>query len=191
MQAPLGFWRSEHRNFRRLLALMEQEIEQFKNGESPNYQLLQDIVYYLTHYPDSCHHPAEDSFFKALLSSEPALQPQLEDLYRQHRQLADDGQQLSALLESVVEGGLVPRRALVEPAERYIAYYRCHMSDEEERLFPVAEQRLRDAGSSGVPRFEPVADPLFGDAPVERFRTLHRQIAESADCDCEIAPAAK
>ena len=54
---------SEHTDFAKLLDLLEAQIGLFHRGEQPDYNLMLDIFYYMTHYPDRFHHPKEDLAF--------------------------------------------------------------------------------------------------------------------------------
>lgn len=187
MQETIARWRADHINFRRLLDLLESEIERLNAGDTPSYELLVDIVYYLTHYPDCYHHPAEDVLFDALGDRHPELRGDIDKLHRQHQAIASNGQRLLELLESVIAGGILSRQAILEPAARYIDDYRKHMAHEETTLFPQALQYGAALDGAGLPRTTPVTDPLFGQATAGRFRELHRQIADHAQCDCETA----
>lgn len=184
MQATITQWQADHVNFRRLLDLLECEIQHLNTGDTPHYELLADIVYYLTHYPDCYHHPAEDSLFEALCAERPELCGDIAKLHHQHRVIAANGQRLLELLESVIAGGILPRQALLEPATRYLDDYRKHMAHEEAELFPQALRHHAALDAAGLPQPSAVSDPLFGQATAGRFRELHRQIAEYAACDC-------
>ena len=63
MPDTLDQWHTEHVNFAKLLNLLEAELDLFHEGDSPNYELMLDIMFYMTHYPDVLHHPREDLAF--------------------------------------------------------------------------------------------------------------------------------
>ena len=58
MTEPLALWHAEHVNFARLLDLRETEVVTFHATETPNYDLMVDIVYYLRNFGDRCTIPA-------------------------------------------------------------------------------------------------------------------------------------
>jgi len=60
MQKQILRWKAEHVDFLQLLDLLELQIGPFHEGATPNYDLMLDIVYYLTHFADKFHHPRED-----------------------------------------------------------------------------------------------------------------------------------
>ena len=61
MPDTLAQWHTEHVNFAQLLDLLEAELDLFHGGDTPNYELMLDIMFYMTHYPDVLHHPREDA----------------------------------------------------------------------------------------------------------------------------------
>src|SRR6185503_8101609 len=64
MNSPVALWHTEHVYFRRLLGLLQVELDAFHRGERPNYELMLDIVAYLREYSDAFHHPCEDVAFQ-------------------------------------------------------------------------------------------------------------------------------
>jgi hemerythrin-like domain-containing protein len=70
---PVKAWHGEHQYFRRLLTLLQKQLDVFHGGESPNYELMMDIVSYLREYSDRLHHPREDVAFERLAQRAPEL----------------------------------------------------------------------------------------------------------------------
>ncbi len=181
MTIPIAAWHADHFNFTHLLDLLEKEVVAFSAGEHPNYALMQNIVYYLRHYPDRYHHPREDVAFARLVELDPALQLPIARRVQEHRVLAAAGEDFLRHLDTVINGGLVERAVIETAAATYLVYYRCHIAAEEQQVRPRAAQLLspRDwaevanAVAAGV-------DPLFGDHFEARYRELRRQIAVEA-----------
>ena len=63
MQYSLMLWHADHVNFGRLLNLLEGQLQLLHDDGSPDYELMLDIMYYMTHYSDLLHHPKEDIVF--------------------------------------------------------------------------------------------------------------------------------
>ena len=63
MPDTLALWHAEHVNFTRLLNLLDDQLSLFHDGGSPDYALMLDIMFYMTHYSDVLHHPKEDLVF--------------------------------------------------------------------------------------------------------------------------------
>ena len=58
--------REDHKNMALMLNLLERESNRIYEGEEPDYELLQDIMHYMTVYPDAVHHPKEDRLYAEL-----------------------------------------------------------------------------------------------------------------------------
>ncbi len=185
MSGQIAAWTAEHRNFEKLLIIMERELNLFHCGEQPNYGLMLDIVYYMTQYPDRFHHPKEDVAFERVLQREITAADVVESLHRQHDVIAHSGKALQAQLDAVMTGVMLPRARVEQPAREYIDYFRRHMRTEERLMFPLAQRVLSgdDWAAIGGQTSEG-ADPLFGGFLEDRYRILHRQIAKEVGCDC-------
>ena len=70
MNTTLATWHTDHANFARLLDLLEAQLDLFHRGETPHYELMLDIMFYMTHYPDVLHHPKEDMAFTRIRERE-------------------------------------------------------------------------------------------------------------------------
>lgn len=179
-------WRAEHHNFSRLLDLVDDWTRRFRAGEAVDYELLRDVMYYMTHYPDRYHHPMEDVVFDEMAQRDEALRPAVQDLARQHELIARSGKALVDDLEAIVSGALIAREAVAADADGYASCMRQHMALEEQKLLPAVDRgfsaadwdrvraRLGDHGS----------DPLFGDAVEQRYAGVQQAIARQVGCDC-------
>jgi hypothetical protein len=49
---PIALWHAEHVNFATLLDLLEAS-RPLQPGQAPDYELMLDIMFYMTHYPDA------------------------------------------------------------------------------------------------------------------------------------------
>ena len=56
MSKAILAWHEEHAQFARLLDVLQKEVRKFHFSSHPNFRLMQNIVYYLRHYPDRLHH---------------------------------------------------------------------------------------------------------------------------------------
>ena len=52
--------RGDHRNMAMLLDSLDREIDKLAASGETDYDLVRDIMLYLTEYPDVVHHPKED-----------------------------------------------------------------------------------------------------------------------------------
>src|SRR5512139_485873 len=105
---PVKAWHDEHDYFRRLLTLLQKQLDVFHGGERPNYELMLDIVSYLREYSDQVHHPREDVAFARMAKKVPDLALALERLKQEHRVIANAGEALKELLAEILDGTVVP-----------------------------------------------------------------------------------
>ena len=181
MAGPVAAWHSEHADFRRLLALLQRQVEVFHTGERPNYELMLDIISYLREFADRFHHPREDAAFACLAKRFPEMKPDLARLSQEHRVIAQAGETLLQHLHAILAGTIVPRSEIEVAAATYLAYYGNHIAREEEDVLTRAEKELTPADWKAVKDAAPEGrDPVFGDKPEARYKELRRRIALEA-----------
>jgi hemerythrin-like domain-containing protein len=181
MSGPLALWHTEHVYFRRLLELLQREVDAFHRGERPNYELMLDVVAYLREYSDQLHHPREDAAFERLAVRCPDIKLDLARLSQEHRVIARAGETLRQHLESILAGSVVERAEVEVAAATYLVYYGNHIAKEDEIVLPRAAELFSPGDWDAVRavRHEK-GDPLFGDKPQERYRALRQRISAEA-----------
>jgi hemerythrin-like domain-containing protein len=177
MLDPVKAWHEEHMYFRRLLHLLQQEVDVFHGGDTPNYQMMLDIIWYLRNYADEYHHPREDEAFRRLVARRPDRQLPVARLMQEHRVIARAGDHLESLLEEIDAGAIIRRAEVEMAAATYLVYFGNHIAKEEEDILPLAAQLFSESDWAAIKAAAPAAqDPLFGTTPLERFRELRHRI---------------
>jgi len=165
--------RDDHRNMALVLDVLDNSIAAAESGENPDFELVDEIMRYMTVYPDAVHHPKEDVVYSALQNSRPDLVNGLEDVPADHREIAALGTKLRDDVEAVVAGAAVRRQNFLEHATEYVRRLREHIKWEEEDLFQRVEEMLeRDAVTLDIDRFQHILDPVFELAVETAFRRL-------------------
>ena len=173
MSAIMEQLKADHGNISRLLVTLEEQMGVVHDEENADFELMHDIMVYMTHYPDHTHHPIEDLVFRKLTSHDNSAEDVLVRLEREHISLAEKGQRFSEMLRHVVDGAMVERDILEETGRDYVAFLRSHMEFEDSDAFPRAERTLsaedwEDVASS----IEARTDPVFGPIVADEFRSL-------------------
>jgi hemerythrin-like domain-containing protein len=183
MSNIIDTWRKDHTNFSRLLDLLEAQIDLYLEGQSPRYDLMLDILYYMIRYPDIFHHPKEDLVSLRAKELDPRAGVGVDELVLQHVVLRESGAKLLEQLQGIVDGMMLKRESVKEPAGTYIAYFRAHMRKEESEIFPLLRTLLSAADWVAIEKAAPFEeDPLFGDGSLEkRYESLHRQIVREVE----------
>jgi hemerythrin-like domain-containing protein len=187
MPAVISRLLAEHRDLRRLVALLERQPSLLADAEAPNIGLLVDAMFYLTRFPDVTHHPLEDRITERLLARR-ALDADLgAEIEAQHARLARQGLDLLRDLEGALREESTSRELVADNMRLYAERLRHNMAFEELTLFPAAARHLSadDWRAIGPAAHAEPPDPLFHSQVQERFAELHRAIAVEAGCGCE------
>jgi hemerythrin-like domain-containing protein len=181
MPDTLAQWHAEHVNFAKLINLLETQLDRFHDDDSPNYELMLDIMFYMTHYPDVLHHPREDLAFARIKEREKSAGPTVDELTKQHTQLRHLGYDLVHGLSDVVNGSISSRESIETPGRAYVASFRSHMRIEEREILPMAAKLLEARDWAAIKsEVAHIDDPLFGKIAEKRYAALHQQIARQA-----------
>ena len=178
---PVAHWHAEHANVRRLLDILQKQLDTFHEGGQPNYELMLDIVTYLHHFSDRFHHPREDLAFARLARHDPKMRIALNRLRQEHRVIAAAGEDLRRDLTEVIAGTLVARASVEAAAAVFLVYYRHHIAFEDQEVLPRAAELLTAEDWAAVAAVVPHGtDPLFGKRGGEGYRELRHHIAVEA-----------
>jgi hemerythrin-like domain-containing protein len=177
MSDTIMLLKSDHGNMARVLALIQQQVQDFARGAPVNRRLLETTFAYLSEYPDRCHHPKEELVYRKLLGRCPEMEEALGDLVGEH----DELKRLTESLGHALRESRRERRGLDEPlADRlmeFVEFYRRHMIAEEQQFFPAALQLLsRDNFDEIDFTVFDQPDPLFDQETEGRFVELRDEI---------------
>lgn len=168
---------SEHRYIAYLLDTMAEQEQRMRPGKVPDYNLLLDILDYLTHYPDKYHHPREDMLFAHMLESDKEFKSKLDRLHREHKTLRHYNTELFNELTRIAAGRPIDQASLKKSIQRYISGYRKHMDYESRQIFTSATGELDPTDLDKLEantRFSD--DPVFGTEVQYKYRRLRRQV---------------
>jgi hemerythrin-like domain-containing protein len=169
--------KTDHGNISRLLNTLEEQMNVVHDEENADFDLMHDIMVYMTHYPDHTHHPMEDLVFAKLVALDSDAGEIVSRLEREHVGLTEKGQRFLDMLRHVVDGALVERTALEDAGRDYIAFLRIHMEIEDSDAFPRAERALSEEDWADVASgMEARTDPVFGPVIADEFRSLYDYI---------------
>ena len=177
MSAIMEQLKTDHHNIARLLATLEEQMDVVRSEGNADFELVHDIMRYMTHYPDHTHHPIEDLVFQKLLEYDSQAGEIVSRLEREHAGLAEKGLRFLEMLRHVVDGALVERDVLESTGRDYIEFLRSHMAIEDSEAFPRAEKTLSEEDWDDVASsFEARVDPIFGPITDKEFKALYEYI---------------
>jgi len=190
MHDTLMLWHADHVNFGRLLNLLEDELGRVHAAGAPDYELMHDIMFYMTHYSDLLHHPKEELMFARVGTRDASRRPTIDALTLQHARLKDIGEAAAGVLDAVVNGSITPRERIEAAARAYIAELREHMRMEESEILPCAGRLLTDADWAEIDAaIAHVDDPLFSGHVQERYAGLRAAINRQAQSSRAATPS--
>ena len=172
--------RTDHKNMSIMLDLLEAESDRLYNGQDGDYELMADVMRYMTVYPDAIHHPKEDRVYAELKAVRPDLSAGFDKIVDDHLELANLGKKLRTDIEAIMSGTALRRNVVVADALRYVKRLREHMRWEECDLFIRVEEMVHDGHHSIVDsELHGKADPVFGPEVEERFAKLFDSIQQT------------
>ncbi len=154
--------REDHRNMTVVLDLLDGLIVEIEADKDPDFEMFDEIMRYMTVYPDAVHHPKEDIVYEQLREARPDLTEDLDHVPDDHNDIAHLGSLLRDEVEAVVAGGAVRREKMIEDATAYVRRLRNHIQWEEEDLFKRIDKMLDAAALQvDVSEYEHIKDPVF------------------------------
>ncbi len=173
--------RDDHRNMAIVLDLLASLVTEMEAGKDPDFELFDEIMRYMTIYPDAVHHPKEDVVYEQLREKRPDLSEGLDDVPGDHRDIARLGSLLRDEVEAVNAGAAVRREKMIDDTAAYIERLRGHMQWEETDLFPRIDKMLEaEPHRVNVAQWEHIKDPVFELEIEAGFRRLMQSLPPAA-----------
>ena len=66
METVLSRLQLDHANMSRLLDIVDAQLQLVADAQNADFELMRDILHYLTNYSDAIHHPTEDLLYARL-----------------------------------------------------------------------------------------------------------------------------
>ena len=170
----------DHVNTRRLLVLLQKQMDAFDKGDETDFGLMQSIVDYISEYTDSVHHPKEDLIYAALENRDPSCKTLVDELHKEHKQLSSLTKELTLVLEEIVLDSVISRESVSRQGHDFITKNREHLEKEEKTIFPLVLKTLTNEDWKSIePSLMQQDDPLFGKSIQDKYKTLYSQITDS------------
>ena len=165
--------REDHRNMALVLDILNDVALEAESGVDPDFELIDEIMRYMTVYPDAVHHPKEDVVYAELRLKRPDLADGLDDVPADHHDIAELGMRLRDDIEAINAGAAVRRELFVDDVKGYVLRLRKHMDWEERDLFKRVDTMLEDEDTPiNVEQYPHIKDPVFELEVEAAFRRL-------------------
>jgi len=167
----------DHINMSKIAVLIAAELAVLEDGTHADYELLENIMSYVTAYPDTHHHPTEDIVFARLRHVAPETGRDIDVLLAEHEELIAYGREFLETIRAIEEEAVVTRADFLAKGRGYLDLLTLHMNKEEAGLFRLAAVRLDASDWEEISaRVEAIEDPLFGPAVNADYRRLWQRI---------------
>ncbi len=173
--------RTEHTNLLKLLYVLQRQAEIFASGAKPAFDLMQDILDYLTNYFERVHHSKEEAMMSRLATlTSDAAQP-VSRIRDEHEKISKLAHTLAGNLDNIIIGSdMTPRDTVVNMIMDFVNFNREHVRHEEQFVFPLAMQHLRESDWQEIEKSVPADDdPLFGEEVKSQYQNLYRSIVDA------------
>jgi hemerythrin-like domain-containing protein len=137
---------SEHRVIEQVLNCLEKMAHQCIEDKALDAAAARQIVDFFQTFADHCHHAKEEEYLFPLLEARGFVRahgPTGVMLY-EHELGRLYLRSMAAVIERAAKGELDALRLFAGQARSYVELLRGHIAKEDQRLFPMANQRLTD-----------------------------------------------
>lgn len=173
MSAILDQLHADHIHTARLLDALEVQLDRVNRWNMQDFDLMLDMIDYLTQYSDDLHHPRENLIYARLSQRCRDMDGELIAIVEEHDSIATRGLELRDCLMSIRAGSIVSQETVCREFIHYMQTLREHMNTEESQLFPLARTALTPADWAEIEAaFAERTDPLFGPASEKRYQRL-------------------
>jgi hemerythrin-like domain-containing protein len=171
----------EHIRMRRVLRVMEHQLDLAAGCGQPDLGLLRRTVEYQRGLPARMHHTREDRLFERLGAVDPRMSQELRILAEQHRELLQLEDALLEVVETAARTGQSGFPRLLYFGRNYLRIQKSHSRQEETRVFPLAMSVLTPAEWRLLegPLLDEGHPALDADSQ-SQVLLLYRQLMESA-----------
>lgn len=176
--------RDEHMALAAMLRSLQQLVRQGPGqDESPFFDTLQAMLFYIDEFPERLHHPKESNLlFPRVVRVAPDTMPVIERLEQDHIQGESSVRALQHQLLAWKLLGTARQHEFVQALDRYVGFYLEHMRLEETRILTVAESLFTAEDWTDLDTaFAGNQDPLTGKhAPKPVYEKLFQRILHDA-----------
>lgn len=167
----------DHVNLNKLLVMLRQKVDKLREGEQPNFNLIADVISYISGYADGFHHPREDRMYEFLVGRDNALDQLLSSCEKEHEALKSSSQQLKDAIEGVLHDAVMPMNEFADLLDDYVSRQTAHLNLEEGELFPKIDAVATEQDWKMLGKLLPAPeDPLFGEKQAHEYTDLYREL---------------
>jgi hemerythrin-like domain-containing protein len=176
----LDILHQEHINISRLLDVLRDKLAALRSEQQVRFDLLKNVLCYLSEVSDTRHHPREDLIYDYYVSyrcDDPvSVTSMLKD---QHKLIVSSGEKLRELVDMILMDAVIPLDDVAIALENFVVLQQQHLDYEEGTVFPLLQRSLTEDDWRHLEQnwlYMTEDDPLFGRQVAERYQDLAAQL---------------
>jgi hemerythrin-like domain-containing protein len=167
----------EHANMAKVLRLLEIQLQLLHEGDTQDFDLMQDIMDYMMNFEDLIHHPKENIIYEKLKQRNPNITAIVDELLQEHEDLSYKTKAFANTINEIVLDAMIPREEIVDQGKAFIARNLEHIKKEDTIVFPAILKSLQDEDWKEIVEYLPKQDdPLTGKDVEEQYQKLYESI---------------
>lgn len=169
----------DHSNLTKMMDVFEQQLNDFTKSDQPPYDLLTDLIDYVSNYVDSIHHPIEDQLYQTVLARTDTGRDIMEKLLGDHQVIMNMTRQFRKAMVALKQGSGSSKIEVEKMGWDYANQQRTHQQYEERDAYPILREVLNnedfDIAAGAIPADE---DPLIDKNMKSDYPALFEYLAQ-------------
>lgn len=169
----------DHSNLSKMMDIFDQQLNKFKQPDQPAFDLLTDLIDYVSNYVDSIHHPIEDQLYQTVLAKTDNGRETMEKLLGDHQVIMNMTRQFRKALVALQQGSNISKSEVEKMGWDYAKQQRAHQQFEERDAYPLLREVLSNAdfdiAGGAIPADE---DPLVDKNMQHSYPVLFAYLAQ-------------
>jgi hemerythrin-like domain-containing protein len=171
----------DHQHIAKVLTALEKQVEIIEAGDTPDVDLMVEIMDYIRNYVIIFHHPAEELVFTRIVEYDETARPLVEELFHEHEEEREKSAVLSKVIDKVfLVDSMQPRNSLTALVRDYIEFNRRHQNKEDTTALPMANRLLSNKDWKTIAKELPDEKlPVLEEILEQEYRALYDHIRGS------------
>jgi len=167
----------DHINLNKMLKILRLKVKKLRAGDHPNFNLMADVIDYISTYADGYHHPREDSIYRHFQGRSQELDQQLQNCEAAHQSMKTTCHELADLIDGILHDAVVPMDEFTDKLEAFLDEQVEHLNMEEGAIFPQLQGVANDQDwVQLIDELPSSDDPLFGEKQAAKYSELYREL---------------
>lgn len=176
----LSILHKDHINMSQLLTLLEQNLEQIREGTTPDLNLMAEAVEFISHFADIYHHPLEDQMYDYFRGRDEELTGLIYRCEKEHKELKELTEKALLPIQQTLLDGMIPMQQVLKVLEGFLQAEKNHINFEEGEIFPLIEKIASDEDWEKITKKSWLkTNSMFGEFNTNEYSEIYAELNES------------